>query len=229
MSIECITFDLDDTLWAVEPVILRAEDLFYQWLTQHCPRITHRYDHDALTTHRRQFIAQFPDQRHDLSAMRTRWIAHIFESFDYHDLRAEDAFRFFWEHRNAVQLFDEVTPAMDQLREQYRLGVITNGNACVQQIGIGHWFEFVVSSELAGHSKPAPQIFHSALALADLTPSRVVHVGDDPANDVRGAAAVGMRTVWYNPRLLPWPGDDAPDAVISTMSQLHDAVRRISA
>ena len=40
MSIECITFDLDDTLWDVEPVILRAEELFYQWLSQHCPRIT---------------------------------------------------------------------------------------------------------------------------------------------------------------------------------------------
>jgi HAD superfamily hydrolase (TIGR01509 family) len=127
-----------------------------------------------------------------------------------------------------VQLFDEVTPAMDQLCEQYRLGVITNGNACVQQIGIGHWFEFVVSSELAGHSKPAPQIFHSALEHAKVAASEIVHVGDDPTNDVLGAAAVGMRTVWYNPQSLPWPGGDAPDAEISTMSQLHSAVLRIS-
>ena len=98
----------------------------------------------------------------------------------------------------------------------------------MQQIGIGHWFEFVISSEAAGHSKPAAQIFHSALALADVAPAQVVHVGDDATNDVLGAAAVGMRTVWYNPRLLPWPGGDVPDAVISSMSQLHDAVLRIS-
>lgn len=227
MSIECITFDLDDTLWAVGPVIARAEEQFYQWLSQSCPRITQRYDQDALSAHRQQFIARFPDQRHDLTSMRTRWIAHIFESFDYHDRCAEEAFRVFWEHRNAVQLFDEVVPAMERLCTQYRLGVITNGNACVEHIGIDHWFEFVISSEAAGHSKPAPQIFHSALRCAGVVPERIVHVGDDPANDVLGAAAIGMRTVWYNPRSVPWPGGDAPDAVISSMSQLPEALQRI--
>ena len=228
MNIACITFDLDDTLWAVEPVIARAEEQFYQWLSHFCPRITRHYDRDALSAHRRQFIARFPQQRHDLTALRTRWIAHIFETFGYHDTPAEDAFRVFWEHRNAVQLFDEVAPVMEQLCTQYRLGVITNGNACVEHIGIGHWFEFVISSEAAGHSKPAPQIFHSALEHAGVAPSRVVHVGDDPTNDVLGAAATGMRTIWYNPGLLPWPGGDEPDAVISTMAQLHEALQQIS-
>ena len=229
MSIQCITFDLDDTLWAVGPVIVRAEERFYQWLSLSCPRITRSYDQPALTAHRRQFIAQFPDLAHDLTATRTRWIECLLEDFDYHDLRAEDVFRVFWEHRNAVQLFDEVAPALDSLCTQYRLGVITNGNACVEHIGIGHWFEFVISSEVAGHSKPAPQIFHSALASAGVAASRIVHVGDDPTNDVLGAAAIGMRTVWYNPDLLPWPGGDEPDAVISTMSQLPDVLRRIGA
>lgn len=229
MSIQCITFDLDDTLWAVGPVILRAEERFYQWLSLSCPRITRSYDQLALTAHRRQFIAQFPDLAHDLTATRTRWIEHLLEAFDYHELCAEDVFRVFWEHRNAVQLFDEVAPALDSLCTQYRLGVITNGNACVEHIGIGHWFEFVISSEVAGHSKPAPQIFHSALARAGVAASRIVHVGDDPTNDVLGAAAIGMRTVWYNPDLMPWPGGDEPDAVISTMSQLPDVLQGIGA
>jgi len=29
--IKCITFDLDDTLWAIEPVIIEAEQRF--WMT----------------------------------------------------------------------------------------------------------------------------------------------------------------------------------------------------
>ncbi len=242
MSIDWVTFDLDDTLWAVGPVIVRAEQQFYQWLQQHCPRITQHYDEQGLAAHRREFVNQLPELAHDLTTSRTRWIGQILASFGYREPSAEQAFRVFWEHRNAVQLFDEVAPTMERLTQQYRLGVITNGNACVEHIGIDHWFEFVVSSEAAGHAKPAPQIFHAALAKADVVPSRIVHVGDDPTNDVIGAAAMGMRTIWYNPRSLPWPGGvgsggpesgglesgrNRPDAQIRDMSQLHQALMHI--
>ena len=102
----------------------------------------------------------------------------------------------------------------------------------MQQIGIDHWFEFVISSEIAGHSKPAPEIFHSALDHAGVKPSKIVHVGDDPTNDVLGAAAIGMRTVWYNPDSSPWPETQrtaaAPDQTISSMSQIHDALQCIT-
>ena len=30
--IKCITFDLDDTLWEIEPVIIKAEIKFEEWL-----------------------------------------------------------------------------------------------------------------------------------------------------------------------------------------------------
>ena len=227
MNIECITFDLDDTLWEVGPVIMRAEREFYGWLSRRCPRITAAFDLDALTQHRRAYFHQFPELMHDLTGLRKRWLGHIFESFGYGEVSVEMAFHVFWEHRNAVELFEDAPPVLERLREHYRLGVITNGNACVHQIGIGHWFDFVVSSESAGHSKPAPQIFHAALEHAGIAPPSVVHVGDDATNDVMGASAVGMRTVWYNPALRPWPGGATPDAVIRSMAQLHAAVARI--
>jgi putative hydrolase of the HAD superfamily len=231
MSIECVTFDLDDTLWAVGPVITRAEEEFYTWLAQRCPRITTALDRAQMVAHRRGFSQQYPHQLHDLTALRKRWLAHVFDEFGYSEESVETAFRVFWEHRNAVQLFAEVTPAMERLRERYTLGVITNGNACVQHIGIAHWFDFVVSAEHAGAAKPAPRIFQAALAHAGVEAARVAHVGDDPANDVRGAAGVGMRTVWYNPARAPWPGgpdpDAAPDAVIASLADLDGALARI--
>lgn len=235
MSIACITFDLDDTLWDLRPVILRAEDEFYAWLARRCPRIVAALGPEQLVIHRRQFCQQFPHETHDLSTLRKRWLAHLFDQFGYREVSVEMAFQVFWEHRNAVTLFDEVAPAMERLRGRYALGVITNGNACVQYIGIAHWFDFVVSSERAGASKPAPRIFHTALEHAGVDPARVVHVGDDPVNDVLGAAGVGMRTVWYNPARRPWPGDLAPDearsavpdAVIGSLADLPDALARI--
>jgi putative hydrolase of the HAD superfamily len=227
MSIACVTFDLDDTLWAVGPVIMRAEDEFYAWLARRCPRIAAALPPAQLLAHRRQFCQQYPHEMHDLSTLRKRWLAHVFDAFGYSEVSVEMAFRVFWEHRNAVQLFADVAPAMERLRERYALGVITNGNACVEFIGIAHWFDFVVSSERAGASKPAPRIFQAALAHAGVDAAQVAHVGDDPANDVLGAAGVGMRTVWYNPARAPWPGGPQPDAVIRSLADLHGALELI--
>ena len=228
MSIACVTFDLDDTLWEVGPVIMRAEARFYDWLAERCPRVTDAHSVEQLTAHRRRFMQRFPDERHDLTGLRKRWLQHVFETFGYDESTVEDAFRVFWEHRNAVELFDEVPEAMASLRERYALGVITNGNACVDFIGIGHWFDFVVSAERAGAAKPEPRIFEAALECAGVDAGRVVHVGDDPENDVRGAARAGMRTVWVNPRLAPWPGGAAPDAVVSSVGELPEALERLA-
>ena len=37
--VRAVAFDLDNTLWDVEPVLERAEARLTQWLAQHCPRI----------------------------------------------------------------------------------------------------------------------------------------------------------------------------------------------
>jgi putative hydrolase of the HAD superfamily len=224
MPIACVTFDLDDTLWAVGPVILRAEERFYDWLAQRCPRIAEAHDAEALTRHRRAYMQRFPHERHDLTRLRKRWLGHVFETHGYTGQCVEEAFRVFWEQRNAVELFEDVPGAVEALRERFALGVITNGNACVEFIGIGHWFDFVVSAEHAGAAKPAARIFEAALERAGVDAAQVVHVGDDPDNDVRGAAAMGMRTVWVNPGLRPWPGGPAPDAEIRSVAELPGAV-----
>ena len=42
--IKCITFDLDDTLWKIEPVIIEAEINFNNWLKQNYPIIAENHD-----------------------------------------------------------------------------------------------------------------------------------------------------------------------------------------
>ena len=43
-GIRTITLDLDDTLWAIHPVIRRAETRLYQWLGENYPRITQMFE-----------------------------------------------------------------------------------------------------------------------------------------------------------------------------------------
>jgi len=220
MPLECVTFDLDDTLWECESVLSGAEHAFYAWIDRHYPRITASYDHDSLTAHRREFSERWPEIRHDLTHMRKHWLAHLAREFGYGEELVDEGFRVFWEKRNAVTLFDDVPGVLGRLKERYAIGAITNGNADVHYIGIGHYFDFVVTAASAGAAKPMPEIFRVALDAARVSAERAVHVGDDPERDVRGAAAVGMRTVWVNVDGSPWEGEGRPDAEIRTLEEL---------
>ena len=226
MPLRCVTFDLDDTLWECGPLLSAAEAAFYDWITCHYPRISERYDRVELVAHRRGYFQRYPEMEHDFTCLRRRWLRHLAESFGYGTQLEEQGFRVFWEHRNAVTLFEEVHAVLDGMRERYAVGAITNGNADVHHIGIGHYFDFVITAADAGAAKPKAEIFHAALAAAGVEARHAVHVGDDPKRDVQGANAVGMRTVWVNVNATPWPGGPPPDAEIRTLDELEPVLER---
>ena len=60
-------------------------------------------------------------------------------------------------------------------------------------------FDFVVDGSITGYLKPDPRAFQLALAaLGDPDPISVVFVDDQQIN-LRGAAAVGMTIVYFDP------------------------------
>lgn len=221
MTLRCVTFDLDDTLWECGPILLAAEEAFYDWIRIHYPPIAQCYSLVDLVAHRREFFRRFPEMEHDLTGLRRRWMRHLADSFGFGPELVDSGFRVFWEHRNAVTLFEEAHAVLDAMRERYAVGAITNGNADVHHIGIGHYFDFVITAADAGAAKPKAEIFHAALSAAGVDAHQAVHVGDDPKRDVHGAKAVGMRTVWINVDGKPWPGGPSPDAEIRTLDQLE--------
>ena len=224
MAISCITFDLDDTLWESGSVLANAEAKLYDWLVRTCPEIANAHSHDALVAHRRAHYASIPEIRHDLTRARLLWLESLLREWGYAAELAQAGFRVFREHRNAVTLFDGVTHVLGKLGERYAIGAITNGNADVHRIGIGHHFDFVVTPAEAGAAKPDSTIFEFALSAAGAPPADVVHVGDDPVRDVAGAAAIGLRTVWMNPAGSPWLGEGRPDAEIRRLGSLIPVV-----
>ena len=48
MPTDALIFDLDNTLWDVEPVIVRAEKLLAGYLAETCPRILERHTPDSM-------------------------------------------------------------------------------------------------------------------------------------------------------------------------------------
>jgi putative hydrolase of the HAD superfamily len=92
-----------------------------------------------------------------------------------------------------------------------RLGIVTNGEVQFQapkitQLAIGRYLSTVVISEAVQVQKPDPRIFAHALAEIGCRAADTWFVGDDPVNDVLGAAAVGLWAIWL-PGVRPWPTD----------------------
>jgi HAD superfamily hydrolase (TIGR01509 family) len=81
-------------------------------------------------------------------------------------------------------------------------------------LGIGRYFRFRGYSDELRLRKPDPRIFRAALQGLGLAAQEVVHIGDDVTADVAGAAAVGMRTVWFNTGFWPGASTDRADGEI---------------
>jgi len=231
MTIRCLTFDLDDTLWECHPVIERAEHRFYEWLQSYYPKISQKYSEADLVTHRMAFMHAHPDNRHDLTTLRKQWMKQLANEVGY-DLTQnknfiENGFEVFWLARNEVTFFDGTLAHLEDLSTRYSLGVISNGNADVNHIGVGHLFDFVLSSETAGVAKPHPDIFEQALTLSKTEKHETIYIGDDPKRDVLGAHNAGIHAFWFNPSLKPWPGGKTPTAVIQHLGQLEDKIKQL--
>lgn len=86
---------------------------------------------------------------------------------------------------------------LDDLRRRgIALAMVSNWDCAlpdhIERLGLGHLFQTVVASAVAGAEKPDPRIFQVALAQLGVEPGRALHIGDEP-NDEQGAAAAGMR------------------------------------
>jgi putative hydrolase of the HAD superfamily len=113
----------------------------------------------------------------------------------------------------AWALFPDVLPAFERLKAKgVRLGLVTNYDSrvfvVIEALGLAPFFDTVAIPALAGAAKPDPRIFRWALGEMGADAADVVHVGDELADDVRGAEGAGLRAV-----LVDRIGGSAPAGV----------------
>jgi FMN hydrolase / 5-amino-6-(5-phospho-D-ribitylamino)uracil phosphatase len=221
LRIDALIFDLDNTLWDVEPVILRAEQLLGEFLARAYPRVLERHTLASMRELRVRVATEQPAMQHDFTWLRLETLRRLAREAGYAQRMADEAFEVFYRARNEVVLYNDVLPALTALKARCRLFAISNGNADLAAIGLGHFFERSLSARDAGVLKPDPRIFRRLLDDAGLDAAHVAHVGDDPGADVEGARGAGVRPVWLNRSGAPWPAQsEAPELNIRSLVEL---------
>jgi HAD superfamily hydrolase (TIGR01509 family) len=104
---------------------------------------------------------------------------------------------------------------LERLRRDARIAIVSNNTRDEQlgklrACGLDHLVDAVVVWEDVRIAKPDPAMFQVALERVGATASDAVVLGDSWQADVLGAAAAGIRAVWFNRR-----GVECPDAALA--------------
>jgi dihydrofolate synthase/folylpolyglutamate synthase len=100
----------------------------------------------------------------------------------------------------AWRVYDDVVPCLEKLRRDgLKLGAISNWDdrlrPLLAKLGLDKYFDTIVISCEAGHSKPAPEIFRLAANHLMTPPSAILHIGDSQKEDVESARTAGFQAV----------------------------------
>jgi len=192
-GIQAITFDVGGTLIHPWPSVGHV-------YSQVAAR--HGYRELPVDTLNQQFAAAWA-AKGAFNHSRAEWLALVKQTFagiiPYPSL--EKLFGDLYAHfakREAWKVFEDVQPALDELRRSGRsLGIISNWDErlrpLLQELQLSQYFPVIVISNEVGAVKPDPAIFKRAVDLLGVPAGSLLHVGDSLDEDVTGAERAAMR------------------------------------
>jgi putative hydrolase of the HAD superfamily len=226
-TVRAITLDLDDTIWPIAPVIVRAETALMDWLRAHAPRTAAHWTLEAMRAQRDAVYREHPHLAHDFTRQRMISLERMFTAAGDDPALADAAFETFFAARCDVEHYPDSVDALERMARRVPLAALSNGNACLVRIGLMPLFRFQLGAREHGVAKPDASIFHAACERLQLPPHEVLHVGDDIEMDVVGAAKAGLRTCWIDREHRAWPHTDVvPDLHFHDLAALADWLER---
>jgi putative hydrolase of the HAD superfamily len=104
-------------------------------------------------------------------------------------------------------LMDDAFDTLEVLASRdYKMHIISNGYQDIQikkmkSGGIYHFFNQIITNDIAGARKPEKAIFDFALYKADADIGNSLMIGDNLIADIEGAKNAGLRTIYFNPEI----------------------------
>jgi YjjG family noncanonical pyrimidine nucleotidase len=204
---KCIFFDLDHTLWDYERNSMQTlQELFLQY----------QLDRKGINLFS-EFFQKFRQVNLELwnrfdcgeissEVIRRERFKQILFSFNaYEEKLSEDLSRdYLITCPTKCNLMPGAIETLEYLAGHYSLTVITNGFDEIQNIkltsgNLHQYFDHIITSQKAGHRKPAKEIFDYALRMNAVQHHEAVMIGDNLVTDIGGAKNASIDSVLFNP------------------------------
>lgn len=190
---DAILFDTDNTLYPYNPAHTAAQQAVRQKVVSTFAITAEEFD-QAFSTARDEVKARLKETA--ASHSRLLYIQRMLEILGLGSqvLLALDFEQTYWRtFLNNAALFSEVKELLDDVR---LLGIptaiVTDLTAQIQfrkvvYFGLDQYFDYIVTSEEAGHDKPHESPFLIAVEKMRPKGQNIWMIGDNPVNDIRGA------------------------------------------
>ena len=235
--IHAISFDLDDTLYSNHQVMINTDLAMQAYFQQRFIELLSTEIHNNLKQsascigdhifwlpYYRQVLAVTPLLKNDVTEMRKQTYIQGFNQLGLSKSvsadEAEQALSHFLMHRNKVIVPDNIHHFLTQLKQNYRLIAISNGNVCTKEIGLSPYFEHTFHAEKGIKQKPESDLFHLACHKLQLAPQHILHVGDCGHADILGAQRAGFHSAWLNCYDVGKPISALPDIELNQVTDL---------
>lgn len=125
-------------------------------------------------------------------------------------------------------IYDESENLLSYLHKKYKIVIITNGLASVQNKRIKNsilkdYFNEVVISDEIKIAKPDSRIFEYALdSINHFNKDSVLMIGDSLSSDIKGGLNAGIDTCWFNASNSENTSNIIPTYEVNTLSKLKD-------
>ncbi len=125
------------------------------------------------------------------------------------------------------QPFDDTVPALQRLKQKYKLGVLSNVDRDLFQQTAGHLkvsFDVVVTAQDVNYYKPGPAHFTKMLERTGLEKHQVLHAAHSLYHDIRPCNELNIPCVWINRCGEKNPQWGRPLAEFPDLASFADAV-----
>lgn len=138
---------------------------------------------------------------------------------------------FFEDYLNSLELRPCTKNMLAEASQDYKLGLISNFTyapviyAGLRKLGINRFFNAILVSEDVGWRKPHVKIFEETLKRLNAKAEETVYVGDSPLEDIKGAEALGMKTIFVASQFYTledlYESKQKPDMIVKNICELY--------
>ena len=186
-SIQCVIFDLDNTLYDQMDYVSGLMDHIARTLSE-------KYTLDAQETSM-QLLSYWKEK----GPFYGRFFDDMVQKLSIDSDEVQKLIDISHSYQPTISTYPAVPVVLESLKQQYSLAIITDGNVQVQQqkiaaLGIEQYFA-KIEYATGEHMKPSQKPYDAVLEHFALQPSEAIYVGDNPTVDFVTPNSMGMTTV----------------------------------